>query len=254
MACMKVICFKDEDEGKAGGQQAILAELKKIQLNENESFIRPDIQTADSKAADAMAKLKNALMSGSRLSIIGGDHSNTYDCVNALSEVSGNNGQVGLLIFDAHPDCRPNYKGQKDWLRKLIDEKIIEPQNVVIAGIRNVLTEEHGYLVQHKVRVFPMKNLAADGIDDFCDTLMENVRQWKSAYISIDMDAIDPAFAPEVEAPEPGGFSAREILSIVQRLRNLRNIKVVDVCEVLGQKDSENITARLAAKLMSEFY
>jgi len=99
-----------------------------------------------------------------------------------------------------------------------------------------------------------MRQIFSNGIDETADTIMENARQWDAVQVSVDMDAIDPAFAPDVEAPEPGGFAAREILSIVQRLRNLRNIKVVDVCEVLGQKDSENITARLAAKLMSEFY
>ena len=97
-----------------------------------------------------------------------------------------------------------------------------------------------------------MKNISMEGIRNICDAVMESAKDFDGLYISIDIDSVDPAFAPGTGYPEPAGLSSRELLYFIHRLKKLKNLKAVDIVEVNPEKDLNDITSRLAAKLCVE--
>jgi len=178
---------------------------------------------------------------------LGGDHSNSYS--NFIKS-----GCDGILVFDAHPDVYQEFNEAThlDWLKFLIDENKVKKENIVLVGIRSFHKKEIAYLIENKIKYFDMKKIFELGVKETCDLIMENVRNFERLYLSIDIDVVDPGFAPGVGFSEPGGLSSREMIYFVQRLKLLKNLKKVDIVEVNMEKDVNNQTAKLAAKLIWE--
>jgi len=74
----------------------------------------------------------------------------------------------------------------------------------------------------------------------------------KESYVSIDIDVIDPAFAPATGYCEPGGLTSRQFLYIIQRINKIKNLKAVDIVEINPDKDGGEKTVKLGAKILSE--
>ena len=81
---------------------------------------------------------------------------------------------------------------------------------------------------------------------------MAAAKNFSHLYISIDIDAVDPAFAPGTGYPEPAGLTSRQLLHMLHRLKNLKNINIIDIVEVNPKKDINNMTSKLAAKILVE--
>ncbi len=245
----------EKASGLEKGPDSITNELKNIWLSEDlhkidysveEINLNSDIKTD----LNTISKLLLSKFNGFTV-FLGGDHSITYACFKAFSSKNKNS---GLLIFDSHPDCFQNfdYPVHEDWLKFLVEGNIIKPENIVVLGIRNPDIKEIEFLKDNKIKFFTMKNLIKDK-EQNCDSIMEICRNFSSLYISIDIDVMDPAFAPGTGYLEPGGFSTREMLYFIQRLKLLKNLKAVDIVEVNPTNDINNITSKLAAKLICEF-
>ena len=179
---------------------------------------------------------------------LGGDHSITYPLMKAFSKKR----DVGLVIFDAHADCVNNMlePTHEDWLRTLI-ENGFNPANVILIGSRNIDPVENDFLLKNHVNNFSMKELF-ENLHKSCDLIMESVRNFDNVYVSIDIDAIDPAFAPGTGYPELGGLTSREFLYLIQRMKRLTNLKAFDIVEINPDKDIGNITVKLGAKILGE--
>lgn len=168
---------------------------------------------------------------------------------------------AGILIFDAHPDALSAEQMQQigftlpweDLLRGLIARKLVSPERILLIGMRVATGEELAFLKQHHVKAFTMMDILNLGLTEFADTLTEVVRSWPAVYCSIDFDVLDPAFAPAVDIPEPGGLSSAELLYVLRRLALLKNLQCVDICELAVEKDDEQKTALVAAELMRVF-
>jgi agmatinase len=173
--------------------------------------------------------------------LLGDDHSITYPAFKAFAK---NNPGAGIIVFDAHPD--------EGYLKRLIDEKILDKNNVVLVGIRNMSKEEKKFIDEHKIKNYSMKEISFEGLHEVADSVMSVARQWSKAYISINIDVLDPAFAPAVNTPEPGGMSTRDLLYFIQRLKMLRNTWMYDVVGFNPDKDVNDITSKTAAKLIVE--
>jgi agmatinase len=108
-------------------------------------------------------------------------------------------------------------------------------------------------LKENNIRVITV-NQISDNLEDSCDIIMEFTKG-KEVYISIDIDVIDPAFAPATGYPEPGGLTSRQFLYMIQRLNKIKRIRGVDIVEINSEKDKryDNITVKLGAKILSEF-
>lgn len=180
---------------------------------------------------------------------LGGDHSITYGTFKSFAL---NNKNAGLVVFDAHPDVYHTFEmpTHGDWLKYLIEEKILLPENVMVIGVRNADPKELDYFKIKKIKHVLMHNIQS--VEITCDSIMEFANQFQSFYLSIDIDVVDPAFAPGTGYPEPCGFTSREILYFVKRLKLLKGLKSADIVEVNPQYDVNNMTSKLAAKLTVE--
>ncbi|MEK6886419.1 MAG: arginase family protein [Nanoarchaeota archaeon] len=194
---------------------------------------------------------KKILTLNEKCLILGGDHSISYPCFKAFSSKHKN---AGIVIFDAHPDLmdKIGVDSQEDWLRSLISEGIIKKENAIIIGVRNSDKIETDFANKNKLSIYCMKNIFEHKIENVCEAVMEKIRKWDSVYMSIDIDAVDPAFAPGTGYREPGGLSSRELIYFIQRLNKLDNIKMIDIVEVNPSLDVADLTSKLAAKLMTE--
>lgn len=183
---------------------------------------------------------------------LGGDHSISYPIGKAFLKYSANAGKVPcLVVLDAHPDCMEPVKepSHEEWLRALVD-KGFPPENILLVGTRNSYADELKFLDENKIKRISMNDLN-ENLQEYADTITE-FAYGKILYVSLDIDAADPAFAPSTGYPEPGGLTSRQLIYIVQRLGKMKNLKAADIVEVNSENDRTGDTTRLAAKILAE--
>lgn len=189
--------------------------------------------------------------SNNKLFLIGGDHSITYYSFKAFAE---KNADSGLVIFDAHPDMQSSdFVTHEDYLRVLIDKKILKPFNVVLIGVRSISKEELEYLREKKIIYFDMNKIYELGIKEVCDLIMEKMSVLGKIYLSVDVDVLDPAFAPGTGYLEPGGISSSDLFYFLNRIKNMKNLGMVDLVEINPRKDVKNMTVLLGSKIAEVF-
>jgi agmatinase len=180
--------------------------------------------------------------------LIGGDHS----CTLAHLRAARSRGPLAVVDFDSHTDAWDAYWGEKythgTWMRRAIEEGLVDAGHSIEVGLRGSvfdsddwtkLGDELGlaYLTtDDAIRVGPVE--VAKRIQDRVGEI--------PAFLTFDIDVVDPAFAPGTGTPEAGGLSASDVLTV---LRNLQNIDFVgfDLVEVIPAYDPSGITANLAA-------
>lgn len=183
---------------------------------------------------------------------IGGDHSLSYSTVRAFRASFE---KPFLIVFDAHGDC--NLRGKnahEEWLREIIEEGF-PGSSVILISARNLAGPEISFLKENNVKLVSMKDIR-DDTGGVCDVVMERALASEAVYISVDIDAVDPAFAPGTGVLEPGGLTSREIIYFLQRLALLKNFIAADVVDVDLDIDKryDFVTCKLAAKLLSELF
>lgn len=182
---------------------------------------------------------------------VGGDHSVSYPLIKAFSESFDN---PGVIIFDAHPDAENDFNPptQEDNLIAIVKENLIKRENIILVGVRNWHANEIKFLKDNKIKYYSMKEITFEGVHNVCDAVMAAAKDFGALYISIDIDVVDPAFAPGTGWREPGGLTSRELLYFLQRLKLLKNLKATDLVEVNPKKDSNELTVKLGAKILVE--
>ena len=232
--------------------------LKEFYLNEDGMLPIFDIEDVDIEKTNIEKtneniynKIKSSLNEAEQLIILGGDHSITYPCFRAFSESFQN---PGMIIFDAHPDCMDNFKPatHEDFVKVLIEENKLKKENIILVGLRNWHKEEYKFLRDNNIKFFSMKEISNENIHEISESIMTVAKNFGSLYISIDIDVVDPAFAPGTAYLEPAGLSSRELLYFLKRLRLLKNLKIVDLVEINPDKDMNELTVKLGAKIMAE--
>ncbi|MBT5021801.1 arginase family protein [Candidatus Woesearchaeota archaeon] len=245
-------------EGCELGPDKIVSVLKGLGLNEKGykaqfSFDLVDVDQNDIELTNSniFSKVLDVVVSGGKNILLGGDHSITYS---AFKAVAAKNPGCGLVIFDAHPDCENDFNPptHEDFLKVLVNEGIVDPSRVILVGVRSWDGKEKEFLDSMKIRYFSMKQIKLTGVSEVCDTVTETIRGWNSVYVSIDIDCVDPAHAPGTGYCEPGGLSSRDLIYFLQRLRLLRNIKMIDLVEINPEKDVNGMTVVLGAKIVNE--
>ncbi len=171
--------------------------------------------------------------------VLGGDHSITFPVVKAFARRFK---PLDILHFDAHPDLYEELYGDR-FSHACPFARIIEQglaRSLVQVGIRAATGEHRAKVLKHGIRMIEMKDIKDNLCLEFSNPL----------YISFDLDALDPAFAPGVSHHEPGGLSSRQALSILQRLK--ARIVGLDVVELNPERDVSGITAAAAVKIIKE--
>lgn len=194
-----------------------------------------------------------------RLFAVGGDHSIAYANIKATWTRRGRpRGGLALLHFDSHLDTLDQTLGER-WSHaspfiRAIEEGMIDPRRMITVGIKGPLNtgDELKYAAEHGITVLTCdqwRRSVAEGAGEI-ETFVRRIGD-AEAYITFDVDCVDPAFAPGTGTPSVGGFTSAEALGL---LRSLRGVNVVgaDVVEVLPDRDPGGITALLAAHVIFE--
>jgi agmatinase len=174
-----------------------------------------------------------------RVLSLGGDHSVTYPIVRAYGR---SHPKLSILHFDAHPDLYQDYEGNRFSnacpFARIMEEDLAV--HLVQVGIRTMNAHQMAQAERFGVEVIDMQRWQSGVRPDLEGPI----------YLSLDMDALDPAFAPGVSHHEPGGLSTREVIQLVQGLQ----VPVVgaDIVEFNPKRDPVGITAMAAAKFLKE--
>jgi len=170
---------------------------------------------------------------------IGGDHSITYPILRAMS---ASYPSLSILHFDAHGDLYDSLGGNRHShaspFARIMEEGLAQALTQV--GIRTLNDHQQTQVSKFGVKVIDMRNWSPD-ID---------LNLSGPVYLSFDMDVLDPAFAPGVSHHEPGGFTTREVLRMIQKLD--LNIVGLDLVEYNPERDLNGVTAMTAAKIIKE--
>lgn len=196
--------------------------------------------------------------------IIGGEHSISIASIKALAnlEESKDLSDITVIHLDAHRDIIDEYIGEKDshaTIMKRVHD--LNPKELIQVAIRSFSKEEKDFVdAQDNISSFPAKYIKNDynhvneNINTFEDLLAKLDSIEGKVYISIDMDVMDPSFAPSVGNPTPNGLSPADLEIIFESLSNNKKIDIIgfDLVEVASDKLGD-ITAVLAAKIIYDF-
>jgi len=190
---------------------------------------------------------------GVRPIAIGGDHTVPLPILRALAK----DGPVGILQFDAHADILDTVMGTKinhaTFMRRALEEGLIDPKRVVQLGLRGSrfgdadikYGEDAGY------RCITIDEYEALGRERTIGIIREVLGGGGPVYVTLDIDGVDPAYAPGTPVPEIGGLLPRDIQVIIRSLEGM-DVVGADICEVAPCYDPAGITSVLAANMMFE--
>jgi agmatinase len=190
-------------------------------------------------AREIQKAVADILATGATPILLGGDHSITPPAVKALSEACG---KIDILFIDAHPDVYESYRGS--------------PYTHASTAYRITQEVDFGRFVQVGIRM-PAKGhlekareLSIQVITAYHLVTPDELRFENPLYLTLDMDCLDPAFAPGVGNPVPGGLSTRELLDVLKSISG--RIAAADIVEFVPQFDVSEITATAAARFVIE--
>ncbi|MBN2146459.1 MAG: agmatinase [Anaerolineales bacterium] len=203
--------------------------------------IAPDLTFPDPAQAFAQIEstVSHLLQQPARVISLGGDHSITYPILRAYGRQVPN---LTILQLDAHPDTYDVLDGNRYShacpFARIMEERLAA--RLVQVGIRTATAHQRQQAQRFAIQMIEMKDLHRLGEITFSGPL----------YLSLDMDCLDPAFAPGVSHHEPGGMTTRQVLEIIQRLPP--TLVGADIVEYNPQRDLHDVTAMVAAKLLKE--
>ncbi|MCK5660017.1 MAG: agmatinase [Methanosarcinales archaeon] len=200
-------------------------------------------------ALDIVGRLSKKLYSDDKFPImLGGEHSLTVPCVRAAKERYGDD--LGVIVLDAHHDLRSEYNGQvfshactSYHLTEMMGKKFVS------LGIRSGDRENYEYASDNGIMYFSADDIYETGIGMVIDKIRTYLN-CKYIYISLDMDAIDPAYAPGLGTPEPFGLTPWQVRKVLREFAS--DCIGFDVMEILPEFDFGQ-TAALGAVLVRDF-
>jgi len=177
----------------------------------------------------------------SSLLFLGGDHFITYPILRGLNRER--KGKWGLLYLDAHADFYSDMGGYQlshaTTLKRIIDDKIVDIDDVIAFDIRCALPEQKKELPKvTKLTIKQEIHALAERVDHL--------------YVSIDLDVLDPSIAPGVSHPESGGLSIEELVSIIRTAFSSGKVKYSDIVELNPLIDTSGLTAIAARDIVKE--
>ncbi len=202
-----------------------------------------DLELGRCSPADARRAIEHGiarlLAMGARPVSLGGDHSVTYPVLRAVRRHAPS---LTILHVDAHPDLYDEFEGDRYShacpFARIMEEQLAD--RLVQVGIRTMTGHQRAQARRFGVEVIEMRNIQGD----------LRVPLNTPVYVSIDVDALDPAFAPGVSHREPGGLSVRQLLSLLHGIE--APIVAADVVELNPQNDPTGVSAIVAGKVVRE--
>jgi agmatinase len=213
-----------------------------------------DFEIALGDIERSLALIEKQAAAVHHLIALGGDHSVTLPLLRAAASRHG--GPLGLVHLDAHVDTWPDNFGQRfahgSVFFHAIEERLIDPRRAVQIGIRSpVQRSVYDWTIEKGVTVVTAQDVHELGPDTVANRAMAVVGSG-ATYLSVDIDALDPAFAPGTGTPEIGGLASWQMQAILRRFGGLHFIGM-DVVEVAPPYDVAEITALAAATIVWEY-
>jgi len=213
------------------------------------------------KETSDISKLKKSLVSTMNLHnhrirstlFLGGDHFVSYPCFSLMAQKCKR--RLSLLYFDAHPDLYESYEGSRyshaTTVSRILEDRNLSSGTVCYVGIRASTGEQDERIRTLGLNAYTMRDVYTRG----CDAIASSIKSLllnQPVYLSIDLDCLDPAFAPGVGNPQPGGLSTRQMLEILHGIEGLE-IVAADIVEYSPRFDSKaRTTAFTSAILIKE--
>ena len=205
----------------------------------------------------AMAPLLAPLLAQHHMAWLGGDHSITLPLLRAYKAHCGQ--PLAVIHFDAHCDTWTSHFGEPSghgtWVYEAIQEGLVRPECFVQIGIRSSgQREARNYVADQGGLIFDARSLRGQESPAQLAGLLQAVRERMAAhghppcYLSLDIDCLDPAFAPGTGTPEPGGLSTNQLFSILEVLTPELNFVGMDCVEVSPPYDHAELTSYAAAQ------
>lgn len=178
--------------------------------------------------------------------LIGGEHTITLGSARAAGK------NIAILDFDAHLDLRNEYMNltvsHTTFMRRINEQA--KPQKIIEVGTRAVCKEEYDYAKKADISFIPAQQVRRDGAEKTAKKTKELLKDAEKIYLTIDLDVLDPAFAPGVQNPEPDGLCTHHLYDILSEACDERLV-AFDVVENTPPYDN-GVTAILAAKTIFE--
>jgi len=254
--------------GTREGPAAIIAASRQLELFDADlgreihlpgvatlDHLDPDVSSPEATLDGIYREAKKILKPGSRdrsgrkfLITLGGEHTISLPLIRAHAD---HRNELSVLQIDAHLDMRDRYQGSK-FSHACVMRRIHELGVATVSvGIRSVAVEEHRYLRRRKYPVFTAEQMRENANSVIADA-MSNLTN--HVYLTIDLDGFDPAYAPGVGTPEPGGLNWFQVNDLLKELTRTREIIGADIVETLplpGQVVTEFLAAKLVARIIA---
>jgi len=185
------------------------------------------------------------------LTVLGGDH---CCAVPILAAQALRHPDLAVLWVDAHPDLCDVSRGGR-WtcgcaLRRALETAGLDPQRVVLAGCRDIDLEEMDYVREQGLVMVPTVDFATDfaaATKSVLDALGE-----RPVHVSLDIDVLDPAYAPGTEIASAGGWTTRQVLNLLAAANQRKRLVGLDICEISPNLDHSDVTGLAALKVLFE--
>lgn len=186
--------------------------------------------------------------------VLGGDHSVTIPVFRGQRE-RFRNARLGILWLDAHPDLCDEFAGSKlshaCVLRRGLESGLL-PRDVCMVGLRSWEEQEIELIEKGGLNVHTAADVAERGIKAVAADARRELSQCDAVHLSVDIDCLDPAFAPGTGIPDSGGLSGRDVITLLKSLQGLPLVGL-DLVEVAPPLDPSEATVFAALKIIMEF-
>jgi agmatinase len=186
--------------------------------------------------------------------ILGGDHSISIPVLQAQREKYADQ-RLGLLWVDAHPDLCDEFTGSKlshaCTLRRAL-EFGYEPGDICLVGLRSWEEQEIDLIENGGLNIYTAADVAKHGMSRTASSIRSKLSNCDAVHISLDIDCLDPAFAPGTGIPDAGGLTSRDVITLLKELQGL-SLVGLDLVEVAPPLDPSEATIFAALKIIMEY-
>lgn len=186
---------------------------------------------------------------------LGGDHSVVIPVHRAFSKRATE--KIGLIFVDAHTDLSDVFDGSSYShacpLRRTMEAERFDPKKTILVGTRCFELAGLRFIQEHEMKMYPAYEVAERGMKVIADEIVKQFADLQNVYLSIDIDALDPAFAPGTGIPDAGGLTTRDVITLIRMLHPLPVVGA-DLVEVAPPLDVSEITRFAALRIITEIF